>query len=60
MTTEDRNDLRDRVEGLECDLDSALDVLIARIKGEKPLETAAEWLRLNYPEKARAAGLALD
>lgn len=40
-------------EGAMSDLDSVLDVLIKRINGEADLESAAEWVRLNYPEKAK-------
>lgn len=39
--------------GMKDDLDSALDVLIRRINGEAPLSTAAEWVRLNYPARAK-------
>lgn len=39
-------------EGALSDLDAALDVLVRRINGEASLESAAEWLRLNYPDKA--------
>ena len=40
------------IDGLRCDLDSALDVLIRRINGEADLDSAANWLRLNYPGRS--------
>jgi hypothetical protein len=40
--------LRDKAEGLDADLDSALAVLIRRIKGEADLASAKLWLGLNY------------
>jgi len=42
-----------KVDALEHELDSALDVLIRRINGERDLESAAMWLRLNYKKKAK-------
>lgn len=47
-------DMRRNYVGAMSDLDSALDVLVRRINGEADLESAAEWLRSNYPEKAQA------
>lgn len=41
-------------EGAMADLDAVLDVLVRRINGEADLASAAEWLRMNYPEKAQA------
>ncbi|QBX38638.1 hypothetical protein E4M02_10985 [Brevundimonas sp. S30B] len=41
-------------EGAMSDLNSVLDVLIRRINGEASLESAAEWVRLNYPDRAKA------
>lgn len=43
-----------KVDALEHELDSALDVLIRRINGEADLRSAAEWVVLNYPRKAAA------
>lgn len=39
--------------GMAADLDSCLDVLIRRINGEADLESAATWVRLNYPARAK-------
>lgn len=41
--------LRDKVDGLESDLDSALDVLVRRINGDADLVSAHDWLVSNYP-----------
>jgi len=43
-----------KVDALEHELDSALNVLIRRINGEADLASAAEWVVLNYPRKAAA------
>jgi hypothetical protein len=40
-----------KVDALEHELNSALDVLIRRINGEADLRSAAEWVVLNYPRK---------
>lgn len=40
-------------QGAMADLDSCLDVLIRRINGEADLESAATWVRLNYPSRAK-------
>lgn len=48
------DEMRMNYEGAMSDLDSALDVLISRINGEKDMESAAEWIRLNYPSKSSA------
>lgn len=40
-------------DGLKDDLDAALDALIRRINGEADLASAAEWVRLNYPDRAK-------
>jgi hypothetical protein len=38
--------------GAIADLESALDVLVSRINGEKDLASAADWVRVNYPRLA--------
>ena len=40
---------RDRAEGLECDLDSAIQVMRRRVRGEKDIKSMGRWLDLNYP-----------
>lgn len=40
-------------DGMKDDLDAALDALIRRINGEADLASAAEWVRLNYPGRAK-------
>lgn len=45
---------QDKSDGLQADLDSALDVLERRIIGEADLPSAFQWLRLNYPDRAEA------
>ena len=40
-------------DGVKDDLDAALDALIRRINGEADLASAAEWVRLNYPSRAK-------
>ncbi|RWX72522.1 DUF1653 domain-containing protein [Mesorhizobium sp. M2A.F.Ca.ET.039.01.1.1] len=47
---------QDKIDGLSADLDSALEVLIRRINGEADLASAAEWVRLNYPNLAGKIG----
>lgn len=44
-----------KIAAIKFELDSALDVLIRRIKGEADLASAKKWLGLNYPEKFKAA-----
>lgn len=38
--------------GLQEDLKSAVSVLIRRINGDADVASAAEWVRLNYPDRA--------
>lgn len=51
------------IEALRCydgameDCDNAVEVLIARVKGDASLDSAGEWVRLNYPALARQHGL---
>lgn len=51
------------IEALRCyegameDCDSAVTVLIARVKGDASLESAGEWVKRNYPALARQHGL---
>lgn len=40
---------KDKADGLQSDLECALEVLVRRINGEADLASAAEWVRLNYP-----------
>jgi hypothetical protein len=43
--------LSDDVDGLSSDLDSAIEVMRRRVRGEATVESMGEWLDLNYPEK---------
>ncbi len=53
-------EMRLNYEGALADLDSALDVLIARINGDRDMQSAAVWLRMNYPKKAAMLRAAPD
>lgn len=44
------DELLDKIDGLESELDACLEVLVRRIRGEADLASAAEWVRLNYPK----------
>lgn len=53
-------DMTDCYDGAMEDCESAVMVLIRRIKGEGTMEGAAEWVRSNYPKLAREHGLRLS
>lgn len=42
-------DLQDRVDGLESDLQSAVDLMVRVACGEQTVQAMGEWLSLNYP-----------
>ncbi len=46
-TLEER--LRDKVDGLEADLSSALDLMVRVASGQQSVHKMGEWLSLNYP-----------
>lgn len=49
---------RDKAEGLACELDSAIEVMAARVWGSCDTTTLGEWLLLNYRyHKAVMAGM---
>lgn len=51
------DNLEGSYDGALEDCNSAVEVLIRRIKGDADLESAAEWVRLNYPAMAATHGL---
>lgn len=51
------DDALDCYDGAMEDCDSAVTALIRRIKGEADLESAREWVCLNYPRLAAEHGI---
>ena len=45
-----RQDLIDEIQGLECDLDSAVELMARAARGEQTIEAMGEWVSLNYPK----------
>jgi len=43
-------DLQDKVDGLESDLQSAVDLMVRVARGEQTVQKMGEWLSLNYPK----------
>ena len=42
--------LQDKVDGLESDLHSAVDLMVRVARGEQTIQRMGEWLSLNYPK----------
>lgn len=45
-----REDLIDTVEGLECDLDHCVELMVRVARGEQTVQRMGEWVSLNYPK----------
>lgn len=43
--------LQDKVDGLEADLQSAVDLMVRVACGEQTVQRMGEWLSLNYPKQ---------
>jgi len=43
-------ELQDKVDGLECDLASAVDLMTRVARGEQTVHAMGEWISLNYPK----------
>lgn len=43
-------DLQDKVDGLEADLQSAIDLMVRVARGEQTVQGMGECLSLNYPK----------
>jgi len=44
-------DLQDTVDGLEAELDSAIDLMIRVAHGEQTVQAMGEWVSLNFPKR---------
>ncbi len=42
--------LQDKVDGLESNLQSALDLMVRVARGEQTVHRMGEWVSLNYPK----------
>jgi hypothetical protein len=42
--------LQDKVDGLESDLQSAVDLMVRVARGEQTVQGMGEWISLNYPK----------
>jgi hypothetical protein len=51
---DERDQLQDRVDGLQSDLEAAIAVMWRRVNGEADIDSMGEWLDLNYPQCLRA------
>ncbi len=45
-----RQDLIDEIEGLECDLDAAVELMVRVARGKQTIQAMGEWVSLNYPK----------
>ena len=50
IRTYNREDLIDKIQGMECDLDSALDLMVRVARGEQTTDEMGRWVSLNYPK----------
>ncbi len=45
-----REDLLDKIQGMDCDMDSAIDLMVRVARGEQTTDEMGKWVSLNYPK----------